>query len=1115
VIDSISEPALLLNSRFAVMHTNQAGADLFECSPASLVGHDFPNLFGLEASTSIRDLLRGLMARKCLIARFNANLIRQDGKVKSVEVIAFATALPHTPSRVVISLKDATAATLKRQEILDDRERLRGLVDSIDDVLFTLDMGGRFTGVFGRWLEQAGWTASTLLGRSAREIVGPENADALERAIQEVLRGRSATYEWNYRIKGADRTVQTTLSPIYDKESRVTAIVGVGRDITAIRRLLDEIQLTSTALEQSPESVIIADRDANIQYVNPTFVHLTGYQLEEVLGKNPRFLQSGLTPRSTYESMWKALTNGRSWSGQLCNRKKSGELYWEQAVIAPITNEHGEVTHYVGTKQDITQLKQAQAESEQASLRFRTAFHGSPIPMILSTIGDGQTLEANEAALRTLAIESMDEVGLGQVDKLLWPSRKSRAKVMQLLVQKGHVDDVIIQVTRADGKAIELLASFNRMMIGSLECVLAHLLDLTEQRRLEHAVRESEASYRAMFESNPQPMWVYDSDTLQFLAVNNAAVRLYGYSREEFLDMTLVDIRPSGEVPRFLEEITFHREPMQDEGVWVHRKKNGELLHVRISSHGATFEGAHARVVLAQDVTAQVLAEDALKKSEQRYRRLFEETTSAVFVSMADGRLIDCNPAFIRLFGFLSRDHALQAHLPDVFLTGQSYADLVNRLTAERIIQNTQLEMRRLDGATITVIASLSASYDDAGRLSGIQAYLVDDTNRRVLERQLTQLQKMESLGTLASGIAHDFNNVLGIILAHIALVPLSIGQKDRLNTVLDAMSKATDRGASLVRQLMTFARMNEPSREMVRTGEIAQELVALIRETFPKIITIDFTSDGPPPVIYADPTQFHQVLLNLCVNARDAISSNGGTISIHLRSWAGAEVRRRLPEATGADYAEIRISDNGCGMDPTTLSRIFEPFFTTKPKGRGTGLGLSTVYGIVKSHDGFIEVESEVGKGTTFHLFFPATPLPGFLTSSVREESVVASGKGRILLIEDEESLREAVKGVFESRGFSVLTAADGEEAVRVFDEHLGEIDVVITDSGLPRRSGMEVVRNIKARKPGMKVLVVTGFLEPDQRRQLRELGVESIIMKPVKPDRVVQEVMSLLQQN
>lgn len=1111
MVEHAGDAIVLVDARCIVRYENSAASAMFGYRPEDIENRSAFDFVIAEDRARAEEAFSDLVSGASTTRRLRLQVRHADGSLRTAQVTASTHPGSRRKTHVVVNIRDVSTEVEQNRRIADEELRFRTLVGSVEDVVFLLDRDGRYTGAYGRWLERAGMTEGTFLGKTVREIFGPDEAAVHEKSIERALQGKPETYEWAYHGPEGTRTMQTTLSPIMGEGGATSALVGVGRDITEHRNLSEDMRLMSAALEQAPACVVVTDREGAIQYVNPRFVELSGYRLEEVLGKNPRMLQSGLTPHQVYRSLWAELVAGRTWAGEFCNKKKSGELYWESAVIAPVVAQDGTVTHYVAVKQDITQQKKAELAAEESHRRFQKAFQSSPIPMVLSTLEDGRVLEANQAALWTLGFTNDDLSGRTTVDAAMWPSVEARMKIMRHVRQEGSIQDVVLHVRRRDGREIELLASFDRMDMGGEDCVLVHLLDMTEQRRAEQAVKESEANYRMMFQGNPQPMWAYEVDTLQFLAVNDAAVHSYGYSAEEFLRMKSTDLLPEEDAARMQGRLVNGSRGVDEVGVWRHRKKDGSIVDAQITSHAMYFDGSRARVEIVQDVTERLRTERSLQRSEDRLRRLFEDTPVGIVVADGNGLISSCNGAFARMFGYSSPEEVRGIDLRKFQTTEGTIDQMLHRAKEAQLIQNEEFMLAKRDGKPIDVLANIVGRFDEHAHCVGIQAYFIDESAQKALERQLIHAQKMESLGTLAGGIAHDFNNVLGIIFAHLSLLPLTIGQSEKFSAAIDAMSKASERGAGLVRQLMTFARMNEPARELVRVVDIIDEIASLLRETFPKVITFERTIEGPSPVINADPTQMHQILLNLCVNARDAMVPCGGTIRIHTCSWSGPELSHRLPEAEGGDYAEITVSDTGCGIGEDVIPRIFEPFFSTKPKGRGTGLGLSTVYGIVKAHHGFIDVESTVGKGTKFHLFLPATPLPSSGPVTPPPKTEIPHGKETLLLVDDEESLREAFRAVLESRGYRVLCASDGEEAIHIFSEHAHSINLVLTDFGLPRRSGLEVVAHVKKIDPSVKVIVVTGYLDAEQRAQLRDLKVDAIMMKPTKPGQVVQQVRTL----
>ena len=412
----------------------------------------------------------------------------------------------------------------------------------------------------------------------------------------------------------------------------------------------------------------------------------------------------------------------------------------------------------------------------------------------------------------------------------------------------------------------------------------------------------------------------------------------------------------------------------------------------------------------------------------------------------------------------------------------------------------------------MVIETTASPFLDENGEVTGHLWIQSDVTNRRSLEEQVLQAQKMESLGTLASGVAHDFNNILSIILGHLTILEKYKEDPDRFARSIATISKAGWRGAALVRQMLTFARKSDVEIRPIDLNESVREIEKLFRETFPKTMTLETDLAERLPLVDADSTQVHQILLNLCVNARDAMDGTG-TIRITTAWDEGEAVRERFASADRRRYVEVFVTDNGSGMDDTTRERIFEPFFTTKEPGKGTGLGLAVAFGIMQSHGGYIDVQSEVGKGSMFGLYFP---VPQSWTdepySAHQEMQASPGGTETILVVEDEQHLRESLVVNLTRSGYSVLLASDGAEAVDVYTSHLGELDLVVCDLGLPKLSGREVFRRLRAVDPRVRFIVATGYIDPAEKATMIQEGVADFISKPYAPDvllRIVRRVL------
>ncbi|MEK9136571.1 MAG: ATP-binding protein, partial [Bacteroidota bacterium] len=370
----------------------------------------------------------------------------------------------------------------------------------------------------------------------------------------------------------------------------------------------------------------------------------------------------------------------------------------------------------------------------------------------------------------------------------------------------------------------------------------------------------------------------------------------------------------------------------------------------------------------------------------------------------------------------------------------------------------------------------------------------------------------MESIGTLAGGIAHDFNNILGIILGHILLLRNARNDSDKVSRSLEAISEATGRATDLVRQILVFARKSEVLFMPLDANQMVTEIQKMIQGTFPKTITVSTSLETHIPMINADRTQIHQILLNLCVNARDAMP-DGGTLSITTRKVTVDELRKRLPDAQGTEFLNISVRDTGTGIDEATMQKMFEPFFTTKEQGKGTGLGLAVVYGIIRSHHGYVDVQSTPGKGSTFDLFFPVLLVSQKpIVPGDDGPETLPGGTETILVIEDEDMLRELTRAALEAKGYGVITASDGADAVKLYKKHFQEIALVISDLGLPKLDGTRVFNELRKINPGVKVVIATGYIEPGVKSGLFKAGAQGFLQKPYKPAEILKIVREVL---
>ncbi|HUI30433.1 MAG TPA: PAS domain S-box protein [Candidatus Acidoferrales bacterium] len=618
--------------------------------------------------------------------------------------------------------------------------------------------------------------------------------------------------------------------------------------------------------------------------------------------------------------------------------------------------------------------------------------------------------------------------------------------------------------------------------------------------------------FRLLVESSLSGAYLIQDDLFRY--VNSAFCRIFGYEAEEIvdklgpIDLTARDDREL--TARYIRERIEGRSP----GIryaFCGLKKDGTSVFVEVLGSVIRHEKHPAIIGTVVDNTELVLAGQALKESEDRYSRFFNEDIAARYVTTSDGTILSCNDTFIKLFSFSSKEEALKTNVACIYTNSRERDKFVELMKERKHLERREAEFIRKDGKKIYVLESATAELDYTGNLKCIRGYLIDETNKRQLEAQLFEAQRMESIGTLVSGIAHDLNNVLSIIIGQISIMdPVKVGT-ERLLKSRDAISKAARRGAHTIGQLLTFAHKVETITESVKVNNIVEEVVEFLEETFPEKIVFTAQLERRLPSIHADPNQLQQVLINLCVNARDAMPS-GGTLTISTSRIDRKSLEGRFPDLSSDEYLVTKVSDNGVGIDHEDIGRIFEPFFTTKKNGYGTGLGLSVVYGIMKAHHGFIDVRSEVGRGTEFSLYFPI-PIQIINAPLSALEKEIERGHGEtILIVEDEEAVQDYMKETIERNGYRTLLAKDGIEAVKVFEEHRGDINAVVMDMGLPKMNGAQALLKLKLISPEVRVIFTSGYIEPDIKAAIFEAGAKEFIQKPFPGVDLLEKIQKVL---
>ncbi len=551
------------------------------------------------------------------------------------------------------------------------------------------------------------------------------------------------------------------------------------------------------------------------------------------------------------------------------------------------------------------------------------------------------------------------------------------------------------------------------------------------------------------------------------------------------------------------------------EGECIGKKRDGSTFPALLTNSIFRDEKGKVKgmIFVANDITERRQAEDLLRQSGEKYRNLFEESKDAIFITTAEGRFVDINPAGVKLFGYDSKEELFKVNVAkEVYFNLEERGKVINLLDRQGFVKDLELQLKKKNGEKIVALLTATAICSDQGEAVGYRGIVRNVTERKILEEQLFQSQKMEAIGMLAGGVAHDFNNLLMVIQGNVELGLMNLEPSHPIYESLLKIQEGAQKASGLTRQLLAFGRRQMLNPKVLNVADMIGNLSRMLSRLIGEDIELRMELRPGLSPIYADPSAMDQVLMNLIVNARDAMP-RGGVLTLQARNIRlDADFCRQRPFVTPGEYIQISVIDTGKGMDEETLSRIFEPFFTTREKG--SGLGLAVVYGIVKQHKGHIFVSSRSGEGSRFDLYFPVHQ------DSFAQEAMEAlledipRGTETLLVAEDEKEVRELFKLLLEGLGYQVLIACDGEEAIEVFSTYRGRIDLAILDAVMPKLNGPQVYEHIVSSSPDLPCLFLSGYSEEIVQRYFSQSLKAPMLHKPVTMRDLGKKVREILDQ-
>ncbi len=1149
ILESILSAVYAKDARGHFVLVNRTAARLLGKSPEELLGSDASVLRPQE---SVLKLTEGdsevVKAGKSL--EYEVVLTLEDKDLRfAVSKVPYRDSGGKIAGVITIA-RDVTATGSSDRALKESEERVRKLAESslegivIHDHGTILEINEVLAHMFGYELPE-------LIGINALDLAAPEFKELFLKNIQS---GFEKPYEGVGIRKDGSRIYMEVVGKNIIYNGRPARAVAL-RDVTERKRAEEAFEAEHLFLRKiidlDPNFIFAKDRQGAFTLINQAVADAYGTSVENLIGKTDADFNQNREEVEFFRQ--KDLEVIDSLQPRFIPEERitdaTGNVRWLQTVKIPIIAANGKANQVLGVSTDITLRKRievlqnavyqvAQAAEQATSLEnlFKSVHE------IISSVMPAQNFYISLYDQRKDLLSFpyfVDEID--PAPSALKPGKTLTGYVLRTgksllcdeatdrsLREKGEVE--IVGASSAIWLGVPLIAENKTIGVMTvqhysnpraygereqqmLEYVSSQVAKAIAHTQAQSALRESEERYRSLVESSPDAVVIHVDGKIVF--VNEAAVQLGGaQSPDQIVGRPLMDfVHPDD---REMVDERIRQATREGKGLPLIEEKfvrvDGITIDVEVSSIPFTYQGRAGAQVVIRDITERKRAEEALRQSEERYRSLVYSARDAIFTLSPEGAITSLNPAFETITGWkceewIGRSFTSIIHPDDHHLAVQNFKRMMQGelVPVHELRIHTKKDMYVSGEFTITPQRLRD-------RVVGMIGIARDITERKKLEENLRQAQKMESLGTLAGGIAHDFNNILAIILGHASLHKKQENTPEKFSQSMEAIVSATNRGAGLVRQLLTFARKTDSLIEPIELNATIQDLLKLLHETFPKTVLIDTDLAPDLPPISGDSTQINQVLINLCVNARDAMPA-GGKLTIATKLVSGSSVKQRFADASAHEYEQIDVTDTGFGMDESTRSRIFEPFFTTKERGKGVGLGLAVVFGIISSHNGFIYVDSSRGKGTAFHIVFPVPERP--IEDSRLQEgdmSEVRGGDETILLVEDEELLRDAAKEILSSSGYTVLTAGDGEEATKIYSQHKKEIALVLSDYGLPKLQGDEFFKNVKEMNPKVKAIFASGYLEPHLKAQLLNAGVKDFIQKPYIPAEILKKIREVL---
>jgi PAS domain S-box-containing protein len=994
------------------------------------------------------------------------------------------------------------------QQVLGASERYRDIFNAAADAMALRDEEFRVVDVNPAFVAQTGFSREEALGKDY-VLGGAVEPDATIRARhRRALAGEPAVVE-TVRLRKDGSQVDIELRCIPIQHQGKPHVLYVARDISARKRaeeaLLASEEQYRSIFNAAQDWMVLRDAEFRVVDINAAYLAVIGCTREEVLGHDHVLDHDPAELDRLLKSRHAGVLAGEPMVLETQRTREDGRRFELELRGVPMQYRGKPHVLYIG--RDISERKRAEEALRVSEEQYRSIFNASQDTMVLRD-ADFRIVDVNAAWAAVTGFTR--EEALGQ-EYVLGNDPPAFEQLLRYLHHRVLGGEIIVQESeriRSNGRRDWRELRAVRVLHQGKPHVLYVGRDIGERRRVEEALRASEEQYRAIFNAAQDSMVLRDAE-FRIVDVNPAYVRASGYTREEVLGKDRLVANP----PEMNEPIkALHRRALAGEAVLIETQsasKHGTSADFELRGFPMQYGGRPHVLWIGRDISERKRAEEALRASEEQYRSIFNASSDALVLRDAEARVVDVNSAFLRLSGY-TRDEVIQERR--WFFAGPEMSATAKAMHA-RVIAGESVHFEvygyRKDGARIDIeMHAVPMRYRGRphalGMARDITARKRADAERAQLEAQLRQAQKMEAIGHLAGGIAHDFNNILTSIqgYAQLAAERPAAAADAKLSSYLDHLELACNRARELIQQMLVFSRGRRGAGRALALAPVVRQAIRLLRSSLPATLEIvpEFAPDLP--AVLADPVQAEQVLMNLCINAHDAMHGRGTVHVAVTQQTVEGLVCASCRGAVSGGFVELAVADEGPGISAEVMDRMFEPFFSTKETGRGTGMGLAIVHGIVHEHGGHILAESS-SAGARFRLLFPAAAGEQASEMAPRRRAAAPASplKGRVLLVDDEQMVARFMRELLQGWGLKVTAVTSATEAKQVFTRAPRDFDVLLTDYTMPRMTGLDLAQALRAVRPGLPVIVYSGYTDVIPEADLGAPPVE-VVQKPIDQD-------------